>query len=354
MKPQNLLIRPPPTQFCTLGYLILDAFLGGGIPTNSITELVSKSGCGKTQLSLQLFTSQLLTTLNGSSLYLYSGFPFPYRRFAQLVKSFQSTHLNLFQSARDPRDHVFTREVHDVRQLFDIISHLSLCLENKETKLDVKMIVIDSIATLFRSEFENNASDLKKRCDLFLRISVCLEGIAKRFGVAVVVMEHVVDLMDDEGQVVHDFKAAHEVLVKHKGLAGEKYFEKVMERLVRARRVNMAVRLFKKMEIEYGFVMSLDKLKFVVEMLCEHGYVSSAEKLVKSVANEFFSNEFICNGLVKGWCVDGKLDEARRLSQEIYRGGFEIGVVGYNTILDYVCRLCRKKDPFRMEFVLEN
>ncbi|GKF11127.1 DNA repair protein XRCC3, partial [Tanacetum coccineum] len=203
MNPRNLLIRPPQTQLCTLGCPILDKALGGGIPTNSITELVSESGCGKTQLSLQLlFTSQLPTTLNGlngSSLYLYTEFPFPYRRFSQLVKSFHSTHPILFESARDPTDHVFTREVHDAHQLFDILSHLSFCLENKETKLDVKMIVIDSIAALFRSEFENNARDLKKRCDLFFRISACLKGIAKRFGVAVVVTNQVVDLMDDGG-----------------------------------------------------------------------------------------------------------------------------------------------------------
>ncbi|PWA62416.1 pentatricopeptide repeat (PPR) superfamily protein [Artemisia annua] len=147
----------------------------------------------------------------------------------------------------------------------------------------------------------------------------------------------------------HDFKAAHEVLVEYKGLAGDKCFEKVAERLVRAGRANMAVGLFEKMEMEYGFVRSMDKLKFVVEKLCEYGYASNAEKLVKSVANEFFPDEFICDCLVKGWCVDGKLDEARRLSQEMYRGGFEIGVVGYNAILDCVCRLCRKKDPFRME-----
>ncbi|GJT06011.1 DNA repair protein XRCC3 [Tanacetum coccineum] len=69
--------------------------------------------------------------------------------------------------------------------------------ENKQTKLDVKMIVIDSITALFRSEFENNASDLKKRCNLFFRISACLKGIAKRFGVAVMVTNQVVDFMDD-------------------------------------------------------------------------------------------------------------------------------------------------------------
>ncbi|KAI3745999.1 hypothetical protein L6452_08414 [Arctium lappa] len=97
---------------------------------------------------------------------------------------------------------------------------------------------------------------------------------------------------------------------------------------------------------DYGFVRNFDSLKFIVSKLCEHGFASYTEKLVTNVAHEFFPDEFVCDTLIKGWCVDGKLDEARRLSQEMYRDGFEIDSVGYNAILDCVCRVCRKKDPF--------
>ena len=54
--------------------------------------------------------------------------------------------------------------------------------------------------------------------------------------------------------------------------------------------------------------------------MCDNGYASCAEKMVKVLADEI-----ICDLLIKGWCVDGKLDEAKRLVGEIYRGGFEIG-----------------------------
>ncbi|KAI3717728.1 hypothetical protein L1987_69515 [Smallanthus sonchifolius] len=151
----------------------------------------------------------------------------------------------------------------------------------------------------------------------------------------------------------NDFKATHEVLVASKGISGVKTFECFVDRLVRAGRPTQAVALFEKMEIEYGFVRNLDSLKFIVSKLCDHGFGGYAEKMVTNVASEFFPDEFICDMLVKGWCVDGKLDEARRLVQEMYRGGFEIGAVGYNAILDCVCRLCRKKDPFRLEFEAE-
>ncbi|XP_027168199.1 pentatricopeptide repeat-containing protein PNM1, mitochondrial [Coffea eugenioides] len=146
-----------------------------------------------------------------------------------------------------------------------------------------------------------------------------------------------------------DFKAAHDVLVDGIGKTGWKSFESLVDRLVRAGRPTQAVALFEKMETEYGLKRNLDYLKLIVSKLCEHGFASYAEKMVKSLANEFFPDEYICDALIRGWCVDEKLDEAKRLAGEMYRGGFEISTLAYNAILDCVCRLCRKKDPFRLQ-----
>ncbi|KAI3678346.1 hypothetical protein L6452_37634 [Arctium lappa] len=123
--------------------------------------------------------------------------------------------------------------------------------------------------------------------------------------------------------------------------------------MVRAGRPTQVVEFFDTMANDYGFLRNFDSLKFIVSKLCEHGFASYAEKLVTNVAHEFFPDEFVCDTLIKGWCVDGKLDEARRLSQEMYRGGFEIGSAGYNAILDCVCRVCQKKDPFRVRSEVE-
>ncbi|KAJ7956491.1 Pentatricopeptide repeat [Quillaja saponaria] len=145
-----------------------------------------------------------------------------------------------------------------------------------------------------------------------------------------------------------DFKATHDILVNGRDIAGPKTLQSAIDRLVRAGRPTQAVSFFERMEKDYGFNRDKESHKLVVEKLCENGYASYAEKMVKSLANEFFPNELICDLLIKGWCVDGKLDEARRLAGEMYRGGFEIGTVAYNAILDCVCKLCRKKDPFRL------
>lgn len=143
-----------------------------------------------------------------------------------------------------------------------------------------------------------------------------------------------------------DFKATDEVLTNVVGIAGPKTLESAIDRLVRAGRPADAVSFFQRMESDYGLKRDKESLRLVVEKLCGNGYASHAEKMVKNLANEFFPDERMCDLLVKGWCVDGKLDEAERLAQEMYRGGFEIGATAYNAILDCLCKLCRKKEPF--------
>ncbi|KAL3640510.1 hypothetical protein CASFOL_015478 [Castilleja foliolosa] len=151
-----------------------------------------------------------------------------------------------------------------------------------------------------------------------------------------------------------DFKATHEILADAHGVAGVKSLEALVDRLVRAGRPTQAVALFERMEKDYGFSRNKDSLKLIVSSLCDRGYASYAEKLVKSLANEFFPDEYMCDALIDGWCVDGKLDEAKRLVDEMYSGGFEISTYAYNAILDCVCRLCREKDPFRLQDEAQN
>ncbi|TQE01553.1 hypothetical protein C1H46_012783 [Malus baccata] len=151
----------------------------------------------------------------------------------------------------------------------------------------------------------------------------------------------------------NDFKATHDVIVSSGGVAGVKTFASAIDRLVRAGRPAQAVSFFEKMEKDYGLKRDKDSLKLVIEKLCENGFASNAEKMMKGLANEFFPDEYMCDLLIKGWCVDGKLEETRRLAGEMYRGGFEIGTTAYNAILDCVSKLCRKKDTFRLHLEVE-
>ncbi|XP_030521873.1 pentatricopeptide repeat-containing protein PNM1, mitochondrial [Rhodamnia argentea] len=151
-----------------------------------------------------------------------------------------------------------------------------------------------------------------------------------------------------------DFKAIDEILSDAKDVASSKTLESVIDRLVRAGRPVQAVGFFERMERDYGLKRNKESMEMVVEKLCEKGYANCAEKMVKNLAHEFFPDEHFCDLLIKGWCVDGKLEEANRLAREMYRGGFEIGTRGYNALLDCVCKLCRKKDPFRLSSEAEH
>ncbi|KAK7410755.1 hypothetical protein VNO78_01819 [Psophocarpus tetragonolobus] len=144
-----------------------------------------------------------------------------------------------------------------------------------------------------------------------------------------------------------DFKATHDILSATR-VAGPKTLASAIDRLVRAGRPNQAVQFFDRMERDYGLKRDRGSLKVVVEKLCSRGFASYAEKMVKDLAREFFPDEAMCDMLIRGWCVHGKLDEAQRLAGEMYRGGFELGVESYNAMLDCVCKLCREKDPFRL------
>lgn len=98
-------------------------------------------------------------------------------------------------------DRVLVQGVHCADQLFDVLLKLDSFLVRKNlTPWPVKLIVIDSIAALFRSEFDNNPADMKRRSSFFFKISGRLRALAEKFGLAVVVTNQVVDVMgNNEG-----------------------------------------------------------------------------------------------------------------------------------------------------------
>ncbi|XP_062078681.1 DNA repair protein XRCC3 homolog [Humulus lupulus] len=194
--PESLVSLFNSTRKIPFGCPILDSFLGGGIPCNSVTELVAESGCGKTQLCLQLALSAQLPLnqgrLSGSSLYIHTEFPFPFRRLQQLCHA---------SRLGGNSDNIFVHAAHSAEQLLDEMPKIESFLVDSQSRLPIRLIVIDSIAALFRSEFDNTHSDLKRRSSLFFKISGQLKSLAKRFNVAVMVANQVVDFMGENGSL---------------------------------------------------------------------------------------------------------------------------------------------------------
>ncbi|CAN6482803.1 unnamed protein product [Victoria cruziana] len=170
----------------------LDRFLAGGIPCRSITELVGENGAGKTQLCLQLLLhSQLPPSPSASAFYISSEPPLPLRRLRQLADSFL---LRLPPGSRPstPLDNIFLHSVHTADDLLSLLHRLDPILPR------LRLLVVDSIAALFRSEFETSSADLVRRSNLFFRIAGKLKAHASRFGFAVVVTNQVGDVIGTE------------------------------------------------------------------------------------------------------------------------------------------------------------
>ncbi|KAK4759309.1 hypothetical protein SAY87_022440 [Trapa incisa] len=206
MRPATLQVRPRLVTKLTSGCPTLDRHLAGGFPFGSITEISGESGVGKTQFCLQLaLLTQLPPSLGGlssSSLFLHSEFPFPSRRLHQIAQSFLAVHRDVFSShpSYNPLDCVFVHPLHTADHLLDEMPRIESFIESsRASRLPVRLIVIDSIAALFRSEFDNTPFDLKRRSSIFFKISGWLKSLAVKFDLAVIVTNQVVDLVGPSG-----------------------------------------------------------------------------------------------------------------------------------------------------------
>ena len=197
MTPQNLMLLPLSTPKLSIGCPILDHCLGGGIACNSITELVGESGSGKTQLCLQLTVRAQLPPshggLGGSSIYIFTEFSFPFRRLQQLGNLYHASYPNLIRL--EPLEDIYVHGVHDAQELIHVLGDIEAFIAIDHTRLPVKLIVIDSIAALFRSQYQTTPADLKRRSEMFFNISGTLKGLANKYGLAVVVTNQVVDFI---------------------------------------------------------------------------------------------------------------------------------------------------------------
>lgn len=103
-------------------------------------------------------------------------------------------------TTNEPCDEIFVVGIYTADQLLDIMPKIEFFIKNAKSRLPIKLIVIDSIAALFRSIYENTPAELGKRSSLFFQIAGKLKGLASAYGLAVVVTNQVADLVGgDEG-----------------------------------------------------------------------------------------------------------------------------------------------------------
>ena len=130
----------------TTGSKALDKLLDGGLETQTITEFYGEYGSGKSQLCHQLCVNVQLPPerggLNGAALYIDTENTFRTERIVQMAR-----HLGL-----DP-EHVVKNIIYAEAYTSD---HQMFLLENADEVIkenNVKLIVIDSLTSHFRSEY---------------------------------------------------------------------------------------------------------------------------------------------------------------------------------------------------------
>ncbi len=163
----------------------LDELLGGGVETSAITEAYGKFASGKTQLGFQLCVNVQLPVgkggLDGSILFLDTEGTFRPERIESIAKA----------AGMDPKDALsriyFVRALTTSQQILTIERADKLIREN-----NIKLIVVDSMMALFRSEFMGRGALGERQQKLNSHIHK-LQMLADTYGLAVYITNQVMD-----------------------------------------------------------------------------------------------------------------------------------------------------------------
>ncbi len=145
------------------GSKCIDDLLSGGIETGSITQIYGESGTGKTSLCLMLS----YTTAKKFKVAYIDTEGLSAERIDQIFKE------------KELLKNVYIYEVFDFRQQSVAVREVSKILNN------LKLIVIDSLTALYRSELEDERKQIKMKRELTSQLTYLL-GLARKNDLAVV------------------------------------------------------------------------------------------------------------------------------------------------------------------------
>ncbi len=167
----------------TTGSKNLDALLGGGVETKTITEFFGEYGTGKTQICLQLSVNVQLPPekggLGGKAVYIDTEGTFRWERIESMARALgldpDEVMSNIYYVRAVNSDH----QMAVVDELFDLVPR-----EN------IKLVVVDSVTGHFRAEYIGR-EHLAQRQQKLNRHLHQLMRLAEIYNVAVVVTNQV-------------------------------------------------------------------------------------------------------------------------------------------------------------------
>jgi len=173
----------------TTGVKQLDALIGGGVETQSITEFYGEFGSGKSQLCHQLAVCVQLPVerggLNGAALYIDTENTFRIERIESIAKRFGLDF-----------DEVSKRIIYAEAYTSD---HQMLLLEKSDRVIkenNVRLIIIDSLTSHFRSEYIGRQTLAERQQKLNKHLHKLIR-LARAFNAAAVVTNQVMARPDE-------------------------------------------------------------------------------------------------------------------------------------------------------------
>lgn len=162
----------PSLHAISTGYIALDQALRGGLPCGGLAEIFGTSGSGKTTLALSLLASAVST--GGSALLLDCDGSFHAGRFLQLASSHGCD-----KNAALSRLYVARCTSWDA-----LASGVAHTLPTVLHQRDVRLVVVDSVAFLFRTA---EGTAVSKRLEA---LAMRLQAAAAECGTSVVLVNH--------------------------------------------------------------------------------------------------------------------------------------------------------------------
>ncbi|EMP40948.1 DNA repair protein RAD51 like protein 2 [Chelonia mydas] len=164
----------------------LDKALHGGVACGSLTEVTGPAGCGKTQFCLMMSVLATLPIsmggLDGAVIYIDTESAFGAERLVEIAEhrfpNYFGTEEKLFS---------MTRSIHLYRELTcDSVLKRIETLEEEIISKKVKLVIIDSVASVVRKEFDTKLQgNLMERSNFLAREASLLKYLAEEFSIPV-------------------------------------------------------------------------------------------------------------------------------------------------------------------------
>ena len=141
-----LLERRQTVQKLTSGTASIDELLGGGFETQSICEVFGEFGSGKTQIGHQLAVNTILPLsqggLNGEVFYIDTEDTFRPERIAQMAEA-------VGKAPQDALDRIHVARAYNSAHQMLLVDEI----KRMSKSIDVKLVIVDSLTSHFRSEY---------------------------------------------------------------------------------------------------------------------------------------------------------------------------------------------------------